>query len=254
MNSKLGLGLGLRLGILLALLALQGCQMGGAPAPVGNIGERGNSHQVQKGETLYSIAWRYGLDYQHLARINRIRKPYTIYQGQRIRLSGVASRLKSDQRKKSQSVSKAPAAKPKTVYSSKPIAPPKAVYTASKLNWRWPVTGQVLSQFSLKGAVNKGIDIAARVGTEVKAAEAGRVVYAGGNLRGYGKLVILKHDDAFLSAYGNNESLLVKEGDQVSIGQAIAKVGANDQKVEMLHFEIRKQGQPQDPLRHLPKR
>lgn len=244
----------LRLGVLmLGTLWLQSCQMGGAPAPVGNIGERGSTHVVQKGETLYSIAWRYGLDYQNLARINRIRKPYTIYMGQRIKLSGVASRLKSSQTTASKSAATG-ASKPKTVYSSKPKSPAKPAFTRSALSWRWPVEGRLLKQFSLTGAVNKGIDIAAAAGTEVKAAEGGRVVYAGGNLRGYGKLVIIKHDDAFLSAYGNNESLLVKEGDQVAIGQAIAKVGANDQKIEMLHFEIRKQGQPEDPLRHLPKR
>ena len=120
--------------------------------------------------------------------------------------------------------------------------------------WSWPVNGRVISKFSLSGSVNKGIDIEAKAGTQVKAAEAGSVVYAGGNLRGYGKLVIIKHDDAFLSAYGNNESLLVKEGETVAKGQAIAKVGANDAKVEMLHFEIRRQGRPEDPIRHLPKR
>ena len=240
--------------MLCAALLVSGCQSNGAPAPVANIGERGKTHIVQKGDTLYSIAWRYGLDNGRLAQINRIRKPYTIYAGQRLKLAGVPARLSS----KSKASSDKPAAKksaaPKTVYTAKPVSKPKPAFTASRLAWAWPVNGRVISKFSLSGSVNKGIDIEAKAGTQVKAAEAGSVVYAGGNLRGYGKLVIIKHDDAFLSAYGNNESLLVKEGETVTKGQAIAQVGANDAKVEMLHFEIRRQGRPEDPVRHLPKR
>lgn len=236
------------------LLLVNGCQSTGAPAPVANIGERGKTHIVQKGDTLYSIAWRYGLDYVRLAQINRIRKPYTIYAGQRLKLAGVPARLSSQSKASSDKPAPKNAAKPKTVYASKPVSKPKPAFTASRLNWSWPVNGRVISKFSLSGSVNKGIDIEAKAGTQVKAAEAGSVVYAGGNLRGYGKLVIIKHDDAFLSAYGNNESLLVKEGETVAKGQAIAKVGANDAKVEMLHFEIRRQGRPEDPIRHLPKR
>lgn len=236
------------------LLLVNGCQSTGAPAPVANIGERGKTHIVQKGDTLYSIAWRYGLDYVRLAQINRIRKPYTIYAGQRLKLAGVPARLSSQSKASSDKPAPKISAKPKTVYASKPVSKPKPAFTASRLNWSWPVNGRVISKFSLSGSVNKGIDIEAKAGTQVKAAEAGSVVYAGGNLRGYGKLVIIKHDDAFLSAYGNNESLLVKEGETVAKGQAIAKVGANDAKVEMLHFEIRRQGRPEDPIRHLPKR
>ena len=236
------------------LLLVNGCQSNGAPAPVANIGERGKTHIVQKGDTLYSIAWRYGLDYVRLAQINRIRKPYTIYAGQRLKLAGVPARLSSQSKASSDKPAPKNAAKPKTVYASKPVSKPKPAFTASRLAWSWPVNGRVISKFSLSGSVNKGIDIEAKAGTQVKAAEAGSVVYAGGNLRGYGKLVIIKHDDAFLSAYGNNESLLVKEGETVAKGQAIAKVGANDAKVEMLHFEIRRQGRPEDPIRHLPKR
>ena len=231
-------------------LLVSGCQSNGAPAPVANIGERGKTHIVQKGDTLYSIAWRYGLDHGRLAQINRIRKPYTIYAGQRLKLAGVPARLSSTSKASSGKKSAAP----KTVYTAKPVSKPKPAFTVSRLAWAWPVNGRVISRFSLSGSVNKGIDIEAKAGVQVKAAEAGSVVYAGGNLRGYGKLVIIKHDDAFLSAYGNNESLLVKEGETVTKGQAIAKVGANDAKVEMLHFEIRRQGRPEDPVRHLPKR
>ena len=237
----------------LALL-VSGCQSNGAPAPVANIGERGKTHIVQKGDTLYSIAWRYGLDHGRLAQINRIRKPYTIYAGQRLKLAGVPARLSSTPKASSGKQSPKKSAAPKTVYAAKPVSKPKPAFTVSRLAWAWPVNGRVISRFSLSGSVNKGIDIEAKAGVQVKAAEAGSVVYAGGNLRGYGKLVIIKHDDAFLSAYGNNESLLVKEGETVTKGQAIAQVGANDAKVEMLHFEIRRQGRPEDPVRHLPKR
>lgn len=237
----------------LALL-VSGCQSNGAPAPVANIGERGKTHIVQKGDTLYSIAWRYGLDHGRLAQINRIRKPYTIYAGQRLKLAGVPARLSSTSKAPSGKQSPKKSAAPKTVYAAKPVSKPKPAFTVSRLAWAWPVNGRVISRFSLSGSVNKGIDIEAKAGVQVKAAEAGSVVYAGGNLRGYGKLVIIKHDDAFLSAYGNNELLLVKEGETVTKGQAIAKVGANDAKVEMLHFEIRRQGRPEDPVRHLPKR
>ena len=240
--------------MLCAALLVSGCQSNGAPAPVANIGERGKTHIVQKGDTLYSIAWRYGLDHGRLAQITRIRKPYTIYAGQRLKLAGVPARLSSKSKASSDKPAVKKSAAPKTVYTAKPVSKPKPAFTASRLAWAWPVNGRVISKFSLSGSVNKGIDIEAKAGTQVKAAEAGSVVYAGGNLRGYGKLVIIKHDDAFLSAYGNNESLLVKEGETVTKGQAIAQVGANDAKVEMLHFEIRRQGRPEDPVRHLPKR
>ncbi|MGB1189237.1 MAG: peptidoglycan DD-metalloendopeptidase family protein [Pseudomonadales bacterium] len=230
---------------------LQGCQSNGARAPVSNIGERGKAHVVQKGETLYAIAWRYGLDYQRLARLNRIRAPYTIFAGQRLKISGVPKR--SSQSKSEKSSPGAPRPQPK-VYTKKPTAPPAKAFTPSQLVWQWPVSGPVLEKFSLSGRVNKGIDVKAKAGSEVRAAAGGTIVYAGGNLRGYGKLVIIKHDEAFLSAYGNNQALRVKEGQRVEQGEVIAVVGANDANVEMLHFEIRREGRPEDPLKHLPKR
>ena len=236
-----------------AVLILQGCQSNGARAPVSNIGERGKSHVVQKGETLYAIAWRYGLDYQRLARLNRIRSPYTIFAGQRLKISGVPKR---SSRSQSKAEKRAPAASPSQpkVYTQKPAAQPIKPFTPSQLTWQWPVSGPVLAKFSLSGRVNKGIDLKAKAGSDVLAAAGGTIVYAGGNLRGYGKLVIIKHDDAFLSAYGNNQALRVKEGQRVELGDVIAVVGANDANVEMLHFEIRREGRPEDPLRHLPKR
>ena len=106
--------------------------------------------------------------------------------------------------------------------------------------------------FSLKKNINKGIDIKGKAGQRVSAAADGMVVYAGGNLRGYGKLVIIKHNESFLSAYGNNQEILVREGEQVKGGQMVAKVGTTAGKVEMLHFEVRLNGRPEDPLKYLP--
>ena len=116
------------------------------------------------------------------------------------------------------------------------------------MSWQWPIEGEVTSKFSLSGKVNKGIDVRATAGNAVRAAADGSVVYAGGNLRGYGKLVIVKHDATFLSAYGNNEALTVKEGDTVTKGQEIGRLGGD----QVLHFEIRRGGRPEDPEQHLP--
>ena len=101
---------------------------------------------------------------------------------------------------------------------------------------------------------NKGIDIAAKLGDPVQAAAAGKVVYAGTGLRGYGKLVIVKHNPSFLSAYAHNSQILVKEGQGVAKGQKIAEAGASDSDQPMLHFEVRRQGKPVDPLKQLPSR
>jgi lipoprotein NlpD len=118
--------------------------------------------------------------------------------------------------------------------------------------WDWPLRGEVLGDFSLQGKVNKGIDIAGKPGSGVKAAADGVVVYAGSNLRGYGKLVIVKHNHQFLSAYGNNYSIRVDEGKKVKAGDVLGRVGSSDSNIEMLHFEIRKDGIPVNPVDYLP--
>ena len=221
---------------MLCLLLLAGCA--GLPA-VYTGGIPGN-YKVRKGDTLYSIAFRYGLDYKSLAKINGIRSPYTIYADQVIRLRGSAKLPESD----SGPVAKSPPPKraPPTVKA--PVKPVSA--------WRWPLKGKVISPFSLKNPVNKGIDIAGKKGQTVVAAADGVVVYAGGNLRGYGKLVIIKHNDSYLSAYGNNGLMLVKEGQRVKAGKSIARVGRSASNEEMLHFEIRRDGKPVNPMRYLP--
>jgi lipoprotein NlpD len=118
-------------------------------------------------------------------------------------------------------------------------------------SWRWPVRGKIVGHFGTTGG--KGIDIAGRRGTAIKAAAPGHVVYSGSGLRGYGKLIIVKHNKRYLSAYAHNERLHVKEGDTVKGGQRIAEMGDSDAKSVRLHFEIRRDGQPVNPTRYLPR-
>ena len=223
-------------GVLLYML-LAGCV--GLPPVYPGAGE--GSYRVRTGDTLYSIAFRHGLDYRSLARINGIAPPYTIYPDQVLRLRGSARQPQKDQ-----GPTISGSAKVATIQS------PQHDLPRSVAKWRWPLKGEIVGAFSLVNPVNKGIDIAGKAGDPVLAAADGVVVYAGGNLRGYGKLVIIKHTDNFLSAYGNNASMLVTEGDKVKAGRSIARVGSSAADREMLHFEIRRDGKPVDPLGLLP--
>jgi lipoprotein NlpD len=233
------------------VLTLSAC--GGSRIYVPGIGESEQGklgagiHVVQHGETLYAIAFRYGLDYKGLAAANRIRAPYTIFVNQRIKLTTTTAKAPRNVASKRQENS----SKAKVIVAKKQ-APTKS--SESNLQWRWPVAGKVISGFSLAGKVNKGVDIRGRLGESVFAAADGIVVYAGGGLRGYGKLVIVKHNDKFLSAYGHNRAILVKEGEKVKGGQAVAEIGASNSNQEMLHFEIRRNGKPENPLLYLPAR
>jgi len=238
-NNKTG-----RTGLVLLLLVflITGCA--GLP-PIYTVAGGTGTYVVRKGDSLYSIAFRYGLDYKSLARINGVRSPYTIYVDQLIRLRVSAKSPKKD----SAPVATQSSTRPPSKVSKAPPAP-----SALVASWRWPLKGEVINRFSLVQPVNKGIDIAGDIGDTVRAAADGVVVYAGGNLRGYGQLVIVKNNDSFLSAYGNNEKMLVKEGEKVKAGKSIARVGKTAANVEMLHFEIRRDGKPVDPLRYLPTR
>lgn len=231
----------LLLSAVLTLTLLAGCT--GLPPGYSSAG----LYRVKPGDTLYSIAFRYGLDYKSLAQINGIGPPYTIFVDQTIKLRGSAKMPEQDGGPSVATTRTRPPAQ-----STRPqpvIKAPSAPVSA----WRWPLQGDVIKPFSLKQPANKGIGIAGKRGAKVIAAADGAVVYAGGNLRGYGKLVIIKHNDTFLSAYGNNSSLLVKEGESVRAGKAIARVGNAASDQEMLHFEIRVDGKPVDPLKYLPK-
>lgn len=236
-------------------------------------GRRIQSHHVVKGETLFSIAWRYGQDYKELARSNRIAPPYTIYPGQVIHLAGRVRQPAVTQNTSTPRAStpppmatrpvtavttsastparSAPRSDNKTPSASKPSAP---VLLSGAPHWQWPANGVIIARFQASTGLNKGIDIAGNLGEPVWAAAAGQVVYAGTGLRGYGKLLIVKHNETFLSAYAHNDTLFVREGDTVMAGQKIAGMGASGTDRVKLHFEIRREGTPVDPMIYLPKR
>ncbi|AMK32498.1 Lipoprotein NlpD [Pseudomonas putida] len=224
---------------------------------------------VKPGDTLFSIAFRYGWDYKELAARNNIPAPYTIRPGQPIRFSsGVGG---------STTVVSSPSSSSKTTVIRRPVATTvpatgngKSATTASSTTsqtvaqvpaaeravggWTWPANGVLIGKFASNGSLNKGIDIAGDLGQPVFAASDGAVVYAGSGLRGYGELIIIKHSDTYVSAYGHNRRLLVREGQQVKAGQTIAEMGSTGTDRVKLHFEIRRQGKPVDPLQFLPRR
>lgn len=177
---------------------------------------------VQRGETLASIARRYGTDYPTLGRLNGLSPPYTIHPGQRLRLPGAAG--------------DAPATAAPT-----PVG-----------GWVWPAFGRTVRGFSPALGGNKGLDIAGQIGQPVRAPAAGTVVYAGNGLRQYGNLVIVKHSPDYLSAYGYLQRIDVAEGSVVAQGQAIAEMGSPGDGGGVLHFEIRLHGTPVDPAGLLP--
>lgn len=244
--------------LLLILGLLGGCATGG-PAPVGDRSSaRAPStgyHVVQRGDTLYSIAWRYGRDWRDLASRNRIPAPYVIRPGDRIRLDGVAARTT--------------AAAPPTATASRPAPTPRsepapsrpaqparpAPVPAANLDWTWPVEGEIVRGFAVGGSrPNQGLDIRAREGAALQASAAGEVVYAGSGLRGYGQLVIVKHDEHWLSAYAHNSPTLVREGQRVGRGEQLAVLQGSGEHSRLVHFEIRRQGSPVDPVTILPRR
>lgn len=221
---------------------------------------------VTRGDTLYSIAFRFGWDWKALAARNGIGAPYLIRPGQVIQFSNaptsVAQRTPVAPVVASKPISTAvtrtpakpvPVSKPVTPVTSQPKKPPP-VAVAKSGTWLWPAAGALVGQFSSNTSLNKGIDIAGKLGEPIVATAGGSVVYAGSGLRGYGELVIIKHNDTFISAYGHNRRLLVKEGQAVKAGQQIAEMGSTGTDRVKVHFEIRRQGKPVDPLQYLPKR
>ena len=138
--------------------------------------------------------------------------------------------------------------------TNQPITQAGTAPAVSNVAWRWPTNGNVIQGFSNADGGNKGIDISGSRRQAVNAAAAGRVVYAGNALRGYGNLIIIKHNDDFLSAYAHNDSILVKDQQEIKAGQQIAKMGSTGTNGVKLHFEIRYKGKSVDPLRYLPRR
>lgn len=233
---------------------------------------RRGRYLVRPGDTLYSISFRFGWDWKALAAHNGIGAPYLLRPGDYVRFDGP---LKSGISRQAvvapprPSVPAKPAAKPIPQPSSPPIpkpstaavarpsvpaAPVRTLANRSVAAWTWPAAGTMVGRFAPNGSLNKGIDIAGELGQPVLAASDGMVVYAGSGLRGYGELLIIKHDDVYVSAYGHNRRLLVREGQQVKAGQTIAEMGSTGTDRVKLHFEIRRQGKPVDPLQYLPRR
>jgi len=235
------------------MLALTACGGSQAVAPVGSYkpySKKSNKpikaptvYNVKKGDTLFSISWRYGYDHKTLAKINKIKSPYTIYVGQKLRFKSSQSSTRKT------TVSKKTTTKKSTVNKQTPTTS-----SNKKLTWRWPTSGKIISTYSKSAAGRKGIDIAGRSGQKIVAAAAGKVVYSGNGLPRYGNLLIIKHNDVYLSAYAHNKTLLVKEGQFVKSGQKIALLGRSGTQSNQLHFEIRRNGKPVDPVRFLPKK
>ena len=272
--------------LLSGLLALPSCHRHYRPPakskPSGTIVKRqlnsDGSYYVRKGDTLYAIAFSYGLDPMDVARKNGISSPYTIYPGQKIQLkspsgsqtratsSGVtintvktpgAANTKTVTSPKSSSTTKAPppkAAPATPTASSTKAASSTTSKAADPKSWKWPTEGRVLRGFVAGDPARNGLDIAGKEGQPINASSAGQVVYSGNGLIGYGELIIVKHSEKMLSAYAHNRVRLVKEGDQVWAGQKIAEMGRNSRDEQLLHFEIRSVGKPVNPLNYLPKK
>ena len=295
--------------LLVTAAILAGCASSGQRAPVAEHSESGKKkavavetahkkisrekdwrpqvHIVQKGDTLFSIAFNYGFDYHELAELNGIQDPSVIQIGQQIRLfpgsaairpaatvdsKPIEPPVREQPRLAKYAYSEAAVAqiekvqeqvKPEVAVVAKPEAKPKPETKAEAkpdrdtdnsedeaLEWSMPAKGKLIGEFS-ESANRKGIDIAGKLGQPVTASAPGKVVYSGSGLRGYGKLVIIKHNKTYLSAYAHNDQVLVKEGQNVTRGQKIAEMGNTDADQVKLHFEVRRFGKPVDPAKYL---
>jgi lipoprotein NlpD len=182
---------------------------------------------VRAEDTLYSIAWRHDLDYRDLARWNNLGADFRIGVGQVLVLGATGA--------------------PRPTRTSRPVTPRPVVPAPAKFVWPTEGLGEPRT---LPGG---GILLSGRLGQDVRAAGAGRVVYTGSGLRGYGNLIIIKHADSLLSAYAHNRDMLVREGQEIAIGQVIGHMGEDGHQSPVLYFEIRQNGRPVDPLPFLPK-
>ncbi|WP_078751006.1 peptidoglycan DD-metalloendopeptidase family protein [Enterovibrio nigricans] len=303
------------------LVLLAACSVS-SPAPVSSVSPdytqvergsyRGSYYEVQKGDTLYYIAYITDRDVKEIIGANRLTKPYTIFPGQKLNLwkekyvpptygkkgktpavvvatapvavaavpvavakppavstGSSAKSVKDNQKYASQNKSGSSSQTEKKVepkkskeYSqavtkSKPSADKsvnKAAASNKAITWQWPSSGRVVSGFSSSEMGNKGVDIAGKRGQSITASADGKVVYAGNALRGYGNLIIIKHNDDYLSAYAHNDRIFVSERQSVKKGQKIASMGSSGTNTVRLHFEIRYKGKSVNPLRYLPKR
>ena len=265
---------------------------------------KGNTYKVNKGDTMFLIAYLAGVDVKDLASMNNMKEPYSLSVGQTLKISNCSTKTITTTVPVKTTTPAAPA-EPEVTYTpgangtqigsdgsvigpikagvatggvstpafsnntpSTPVTTTTQVETtnntpvnanvvapvASNVAWQWPTQGNVIQGFSNSDGGNKGIDISGSRGQAVKAAASGRVVYAGNALRGYGNLIIIKHNDDFLSAYAHNDKILVSDQQEVKAGQEIAKMGSTGTNAVKLHFEIRYKGKSVDPVRYLPRR
>ena len=266
---------------------------------------KGNTYKVNKGDTMFLIAYLTGMDVKDLASMNNMKEPYSLSVGQTLKISNCSTKTITTTVPVKTTAPATPA-EPEVTYTpgangtqigsdgtvigpiksgiatggaSTPVftnnTPSTPVTTtttqvettnntpvnanvvapvASNVAWQWPTQGNVIQGFSNSDGGNKGIDISGSRGQAVKAAASGRVVYAGNALRGYGNLIIIKHNDDFLSAYAHNDKILVSDQQEVKAGQEIAKMGSTGTNAVKLHFEIRYKGKSVDPVRYLPRR
>ncbi|MFQ3190291.1 MAG: lipoprotein NlpD [Paraglaciecola sp.] len=266
------------IGVLLSCLINMSCSNRSQPAPVSELYQgktfrdfeqqaySAQTYQVKAGETLYSIAWYSGNDYRDLAKINKISSPYQIQPGQLLTLVDLPISIPPRAIKSTGQTSKVivnqsvdPSKKQaygesEEIVNKDPIGSSTGQFPDRVKSWHWPSVETISRGFSAKEQGNKGLDFSGKLGLPILAAADGKVVYTGDALRGFGKLVIIKHSDAYLTAYAHNDNMFVKEQQWVSAGQKIATMGRSGTDKVKLHFEVRYKGKSVDPLRYLPSR
>ncbi len=219
--------------MLAASLVLAGCS---------STSDSGGTYTVKRGDTLYGISRTTGTSVRDLARLNNISPPYTIEVGQKLKLNGSSS-TKTTKKNLPLRAPRLSRLRPRYQSSWPPVG---------QRCWRWPTSGKVVLPYSTADGGNKGIDIAGTRGQPVYAAGAGKVVYVGNQLRGYGNLIMIKHSEDYITAYAHNDKLMVNNGQSVKAGQQIATMGSTDADSVRLHFQIRYRATAIDPLRYLP--
>jgi lipoprotein NlpD len=236
-------------------MAYENASGGGGAAPRATT-SRGNvpdSYVVRSGDTLYAIAFRYGLDQRDLASWNDLRNPDQIIAGQRLALRPPGGSRSGASSTASTGTRPATSSGGSTSTAARPAAPSAATPpTAARPDWLWPTRGTIVSRFGERGVLTTGIGIAGTLGQDIVAAAPGRVVYSGSGLPDYGQLVIIEHNATWLSAYGHNQRVLVSQGQAITRGQKIAEMGPGPGGAPRLHFEIRRNGDPLDPVTMLP--
>ena len=209
-----------------------------------------DAYEVRPGDSIYEIAWAFGVDYLDIAKWNKMGEPFRVQPGQVLYLREPSVKTTPLSVEETLIVRELPDPEPLPPPAPVQADTPRVTFTPSSAQWAWPAEGNLVGKYSPSQGRN-GIQIAGARGSPVRATSAGEVVYVGEGLRGYGKLIIVKHSGEFLSAYAHNDTIQVAEGQAIQGGQQIATMGSSGAQSTMLHFEIRKDGKPVDPLRYL---